>query len=58
MSHARWVACKADDAIEVCTTGLTLDAVVDKLLKLIKTLEKRSSVRLPSVSPAFRRQKI
>ena len=32
---------KADDAIEVCTTGLTLEAVVDKLLKLVKQrLEK------------------
>ncbi|MCA9160243.1 MAG: (d)CMP kinase [Planctomycetales bacterium] len=26
---------KAEDAIEVCTTGLSLDAVVDKLLKLV-----------------------
>lgn len=26
---------KADDAIEVCTTGLPLDAVVDKLLELV-----------------------
>lgn len=26
---------KADDAIEVCTTGLTLDAVVDKLYNLV-----------------------
>lgn len=28
--------CKAEDAIEVCTTGLTLDAVVDKLLELVR----------------------
>ncbi|MEZ6080710.1 MAG: (d)CMP kinase [Pirellulaceae bacterium] len=27
---------KAQDAIEVCTTGLSLDAVVDKLLKLVR----------------------
>ncbi len=28
--------CKAKDAIEICTTGLSLEAVVDKLLKLVR----------------------